>query len=141
MVIVHKRNAMTTTLVTFAAVLLMAGPLAAQQTKSTTSPKTTATAGTGNTLEQNSAINMNDAVSSGSTGTTRSKQSNMNANGTKANSAPNATLEQNSAANAPSGNMPAKTDASSSTTTTGKGVKARKTRDRLVNLKPNDPKK
>ncbi len=138
--IAQKRNAMTTTLATFAAVLLMAGPLAAQQTNPKTQPKTTATAGTGNTLEQNSAISTGNAAKPGSAGTKRSKQSELNANGTKANSAPNATLEQNSAANAPSGTMPAKTDARSTTTTTGKGVKARKTRDRLVNLKPNDPK-
>ncbi len=134
---------MTTTLVTLAAVLLMAGPLAAQQTKPATRPKTTATAGTGNTLEQNSASGA--ASPSSSNRATRAARSSasgtVNANGTKANSAPNATLEQNSAANAPSGTMPAKTDATSSTTTTGKGVKARKTRDRLVNLKPNDPKK
>lgn len=124
------------TLALFAALLLVAGPLAAQQTK----PKTTATAGTGTTLEQNSAATTPQATDGSSTGATRSKKTTQNANGTKANSAPNATLEQNSAANAPSGDMPAKTDASSSTTTTGNGVKARKTRDRLVNLKPNDPK-
>lgn len=110
---------MKTTLATLAAVLLLAGPLAAQQNRKTTQPKTTATAGTGNTLEQNSA--------SGQT----------NANGTRASSGPNATLEQNSAANASSPMTPAKTDARSSTTTSGKGVKARTKRNELVNLKPN----
>ena len=132
---------MTTTIATIAAVLLMAGPLAAQQTKPATRPKTTATAGTGNTLEQNSAVT--SSPDNGATNGAKANSSgsaNDNANGTKAASAPNTTLEQNSAANAPSGTEPTETDARSSTTTTGKGVKARTKRDKLVNLKPNDPK-
>ena len=129
---------MTTAIATVAAFLLLAGPLAAQTTKPTTRPKTTATAGTGNTLEQNSASGVADQSDNRATNATKPNSSGRNnANGTKANSAPNATLEQNSAANAPSGTQPTETDARSSTTTTGKGVKARTKRKDLVNLKPN----
>jgi len=114
----YQRNVMKTTLATLAALLLIAGPLAAQQNRKTTQPKNTATAGTGNTPNQNSVPGQ------------------TNANGTKATSGPNATLEQNSAANASSPMTPAKTDARSSTITTGTGVKARTKRNELVNLKP-----
>lgn len=131
---------MKTTLATLAAVLLTAGTLLAQQTNKPMNPKTTATAGTGNTLEQNSASSAQPAGSGDTNAARLNSSGQTNANGASANSAPNATLEQNSAANASSGTMPAKTDASSTTTTTGKGVKARTKRKELVNLKPNDPK-